>query len=454
MALALTVLLSALVVLLLAVDAGFLVPIALFGVLIFLGIVVWAHTRERIFVVSMLVFVLQAHFTPAITPAELVFALVIAAHYAFYALRAAYTPRIEGSPDGFDVAIAGLLIGVAAAAAYGLVRGNEPFDVLRDVMMFSMLIMFYPARALASMGRRGQLIILGTVLFVGLFAFTRNLIFLYSKIVSAEHAWEIARSRVAVNEILLFLGAIASLCFVSITQSNRGKTASFIAFTLCSIGVILTQYRMYYVALGVAAVLTVALSPRGSRKSLALLLIGGVVGLIAAVLAVVGPVVTTLLIGLLDRFVTLSAGSVVQDVSLLTRMYEADAALSLIYRQPIVGYGLGNTFGYFDVIEHYTWVKSFAHNSYLSLALKLGSFWTIAFVCVWVTAIFRSARSVWDKKIDSASRMVSVFCFVCLLVLTGSSLTTSTFTTPDTIVMFGLLFGLSLGIHDTLGHHA
>jgi O-antigen ligase len=151
-------------------------------------------------------------------------------------------------------------------------------------------------------------------------------------------------------------------------------------------------------------------------------------------------------VGLLDR--ALSIGTATSgDISLLNRFLETRAAWELIKVNPVVGYGMGTEFGFFDAISGSTWVKSYVHNGFVMLWYKFGIIGLVAVLTVWGASIAAALRAARMVHRDDSLRVLSLVAGVCLIAIIPSHLSAATFTTGDTTMTFALLCGLANGLY-------
>lgn len=378
--------------------------------------------------------------------------VVFAGYYLSY-LLGWYTLRllVYHEPlvwSGRDWGMAAFLIIVQVQTLWGLLSGAPLAHVQSDWQSFSMFLFYFPIREVVVRYDKGASLICFSVLFIGFVAFYRNVIETQTTIAAASYAWEIARVRVTANEFGMTAGAIlsASLAVTALTKLRFGLYG--LGFALLSVGVVLTQWRAYYVTLALSlALLSMTTTRQGRRRLVALGGIGTVLGL-AALFLVLGDGLLLLLYGVLDRILSIgTAGQV--DESLVNRFVETRAALDYVYRSPVIGYGLGSNFGFMDIIENITWIKNYAHNGYVSIWFKLGGVGLASLLWVWGAVL----RDGWmllrsGRPIPPAPRALCAASWCMLIGLIPSFAVSAPFVTSDTSLGFVLLAAGVAGVHD------
>ena len=311
-----------------------------------------------------------------------------------------------------------------------------------------MFAFYFPIREVCERHQLGPWVIVGFVLYLGLFSVIRNVALLSAAFGNVEYAWEVARGRVAMNEILMLVpgprvpgarvagaeppgppppdGWVRALLRRRHHSRSGGRTTSDLA-----LGVFL---------------LAITTGPRGFVRVVSLSALSGAVGLALAYL-VFGDLVNLLVLGIADRILSIGTATSV-DVSLLNRLLETRQVWDLIVQNPVAGYGLGTSFGFYDTIYNATWVKPYAHNGYLTLWYKFGVFGLLAVLAIWGRAIWVAFGSWADRTGgDARGRTLGLAVAVTLVSLLPSHAVSATFSTADTTFTFALLVGTAMGLH-------
>lgn len=340
-----------------------------------------------------------------------------------------------------------VLLPAYAVASLGLslLFGGTAAGAISDGVNFSMLLFYFPFREAVERHPAGPWVLVALALFLGSVAVVRNALFLQSAFSDAEYAWEIARGRATMNELLMLVPALGCVTFAARARALRPQALFAVGFAFFTVGVLLTQWRAAYLSIAAGLGLLFLLSSWKDRGRLATFLVVSLTvgGLIA--FAFFGDLVSLLFLGIFDR--VLSIGTATEtDVSLLNRFSEWETVWALIRANPILGYGIGTEFGFFDAIFRFTWVKSYVHNGFLLLWYKLGVFGLGGMLYVWGRGArlgFRAARSA---GLTPDERTLGLACGVVLFALVPSTLVSTTFSASDAQVTFALLVGVASGL--------
>ncbi|MGA1498584.1 MAG: hypothetical protein ACO38Y_12370, partial [Steroidobacteraceae bacterium] len=153
------------------------------------------------------------------------------------------------------------LILVTATIPVSFLFDAIPSFVMGEWLSLTMLGFYWPVREAIEKHPKGLKVVLGSIIFVGLYVLARNLLEYRSDLANAEAVWQIATSRAIANESLLMVPALFSIALFLRTPSWRGR-AFFLATVLgLFAGLILTQSRAYWVAFFFGAGITFLFVP-------------------------------------------------------------------------------------------------------------------------------------------------------------------------------------------------
>ena len=219
----------------------------------------------------MVFFGITARLKEGIQAEEVVFAAYYLAYLATWFATRLWVYREPVFQSAVDLCVGGFLLYMTGSLGLTVLFGGKLALAQSDWINFSMLAFYFPIKEACVRYRWGPWVIVGIVLYLGLFSFTRNVFLLSSAFGDAEYAWQVARGRVAMNEMLLLVPALGCLAFAIREPKLRHRLLLTAGFALFSLGVILTQWRAYYVdlALGVGLLfLLVNWQQRGLKRLL------------------------------------------------------------------------------------------------------------------------------------------------------------------------------------------
>jgi O-antigen ligase len=153
-----------------------------------------------------------------------------------------------------------------------------------------------------------------------------------------------------------------------------------------------------------------------------------------------------MLAGFIQRFSSIAeSGS--QDISLLSRVYEARGALSDFAFNPIIGHGPGTEFTFWNIINHGTQTSNFIHNGYVSLLFKHGVLGFVLVLTAWIGSVVAGLRAFHARSATGITRAVGLAAAAALIGFLLSSLAAPLFTLDDTTFNVAVLMGLACGSH-------
>ena len=388
---------------------------------------------------------LSLYRSAGITPVEAVFALYLYPYLAvWYGLRVfVYRERLVRTVQDAAMAIV-IAYPFAALVLTVLFRGSIALAV-SDLIAFSMFALYFPFREACARYERGIVLLVGGLLLFACVTFVRNLLALQAAIATASAAWEIARVRVTSNEMALMLGSVFCAGLAAQARSWRTTGLYAIGFAALAVGLVLTQWRAYYVSFAIAIVLVMVLL-RG-RARMRLMLLTGLGGLGASLLVFLlfGDSVILFAYGILDRLLSIGTATTV-DVSLLNRFLESRAVLERIWESPILGHGPGVQFGFHDITSGGLWIKPYAHNGFLTIAFKYGLVLLTVFLFSWGRALLDSYQAGRSAVLSRSERTIGLVICASLIALIPSFAVSAPLTTGDTVLCFTLLLAMSSGL--------
>ena len=381
-------------------------------------------------------------------PIEILFAAFYLPYLAvWYGLRLGVYPE-PLARSSRDWAVVAFVVIVHTSILFSAINHASPKLILNDWIAFSMFGFYFPVREVCIRYENGVRLVFFGVLFLAFAALVRNMLATRSAIAVAAYAWEVARVRVTANEMTMTFGAILCASVVASSKRRWHILAASAGFALLSVGVILTQWRAFYVALALGVGMLGILSGSSGRgRLLTLVIAGGVLGS-GMMYILFGNDIILAGYGILDRLLSIGTATSA-DVSLINRFYETRSVLARISESPIVGHGIGSEFSFFDLITMRTWTKPFAHNGYLTLWFKYGALGLISILWLWGSALSDAAQTLLsDASIRPLDRPALRAALAMLVALLLPFAVSNPLTTSDTVLCFTLLTGLIAGIHD------
>lgn len=433
-----------------AVGLGILIALAVEAPLLALAVpglaavvaLAWTLRREPLapLAVALLLAAGGLTRTEGIQPLQLLFAAYYLPYLAtWYGLRVlVYRERLVRHVG--EGALVFFLLYATASLGLTLVRGGDPFLGAREWVALSMLAFYFPVREACERYPHGVAVVAAALVLFGVVTFVRNALVVQQVVTTAVYAWEVARVRATTNELMLLSAALLSLALGATTRRPLHVGLALLGFTVFAVGLVLTQWRAYYVSLALGTGLLLLLLRRGERARALGIIAGAAALAVGGAYLLLGDLLLLLAYGLLDRLLSIATATSA-DISFLNRQLESRAVWQHIAANPIAGHGLGTSFGFHDAITGTEWVKSYAHNGYLSFWYKLGLFGLGALLAAWAGGVRDGLRAL--RSTSGSLRGAALFAVALLLSLIPSFGVSAPFTTGDTVICFALALGLA-----------
>lgn len=391
-------------------------------------------------------FILIADFEEGIQITEAFYGLYYLGYLAHWFLKRMILSREPVLVAWEDRILFLFLILVTLSFPITILFGGSIGMAIGEWLSLSMLAFYFPVKEVVERDPRAIKVIVGVVFVVGTFVLIRNFLNYREIIASAAYAWQVTRGRAVTNEGLLMVPAFFCLTFYIYTTRNWMRLAIAGAFILFFAGLVLTQSRGYWIAFVFGTgILFLILQ---WRHKLLLLSTGVIAGAGASAIGMIffGDFITLIMTGLVDRFVSI-ATAVVEDDSLINRFNETAAVWEHIKVNPILGYGMGVTYRFYDFTFLFSHEKPFIHNGYVSLWYKFG-IWGLGMVMFFLGTACRRAYQAYracrnDNLYVSAVALAVLSSFAAFSL---SAITSNPFYVNDTMFMFAVLTGIAGGL--------
>lgn len=297
---------------------------------------------------------------------------------------------------------------------------------LSGLISLSMLLIYFPVKHTAVHHRLGPRIMLTTVVLMSAAVALLNTFNYASDLAGVTELWQVAGSRVVVNDCLFMVGALMSLVLLVYAKGMFPVLLSAAALALTFAGLIMTQAHGFWLAFAFGAIVLVFLVRTPER--IKMLTTGTVVSLVILGLGyiLIGPFLGVILEGITERFGSI-ATAITQDLSLVNRFRETGAVLEKTAVNPLIGHGPGVSYLFFDIVHQATDTDSFVHNGYIGLWYKYG-IWGLGLVLYfWYSAVSLGLRAFRSNTAERWIRLAGLAGAVPLIALTISTLTQNPF---------------------------
>ncbi|HYE58418.1 MAG TPA: hypothetical protein VD948_07915, partial [Rhodothermales bacterium] len=113
---------------------------------------------------------------------------------------------------------------------------------------------------------------------------------------------------------------------------------------------------------------------------------------------------------------------------------------------PVLGYGLGVPYTYYEIISQTTMSKTFIHNGATALVYRYGVWGPPLILGTWLGALVRGYQAFRRTPDGSLEAALAFGCFLALTCLVVYSNTSNPFYQDDAVLMFALTAGLAAGL--------
>ncbi|MDE2835036.1 MAG: O-antigen ligase family protein [Bacteroidota bacterium] len=416
-------------------------PALILGSLL-IGVLFWNSTLNL--VVAIAGFVVMANNVEGFQLVEILYAAYLYALLGLWFVRYRLLdkqPIVTSRADGaLTVFLALLPVTLVLTFTF-----NGDFRVAAsELISLSMLLIYYPVRHTVATHRTGPRIILLTVVTLGALVAMVNLIEYAGDLSNAWAAVQIAGSRVVVNDCLLLTGALASLTLLVYARKVWVASLYLGAFALTFAGLIVTQTRGYWLAfiLGFAALLYLMNARQRARTLIGCAVAGGIIFGIAYVM--IGPFLFVVAGGIIERFGSLGT-ALTQDLSLINRFRESWAVLRHIAWNPLIGYGPGVPYEFWDIVHQTTHIDTYVHNGYIGLWYKYGLWGLIAVMYFWLSTARRGIGAFRTQSADLWTRLAGISGALPMIAVLVATLTANPFYLKNYLFIIGVSAGMAAG---------
>ena len=362
-------------------------------------------------------------------------------------------PIIRGAVD-ISVAL-WLVLGLGLGIALGLLFGADLIRIRGEAIAFTMLAIYFPIKEFCIRDRHGPAIILAILVWIGIWVTVDNLLVARQTLTEATMLWEIADVRKAGRELLLTFSGVLLLAILPTIRKRSYQGVVALVLVILLGGLVLTKSRAYWVEYIVAVIVLFAVSPGRERKRMAGWCIAGAIILALLSVLFLSSYVNLLMAGTSARFATLGAAST--DLSLLGRFVEAEAVLKKAWRNPILGYGFGTEYSFFNIVSYTTLTKSHIHVGFVAVLYKFGLWGSVLVAYTWILSMLDAFRGSRREMATTFERSLLRGIFACSFSMILPALTTSVFFEDEKLAAFVIVIALGIGITSSrprvLPHH-
>ena len=419
-----------------------LVPLAMLS-----GAVVWTLFRRPLLNLCVVLagFVLIIDFEAGIQVSEIIYGLYYLAFLAWWFVTRFFIYSEPMLRTAEDKALFFFLIAMTLSIPLTMLFGGTMRDVLSEWTALVMLGFYFPVKEACARYRYGVWCIMLVLAWLGVFIAVRNMIYYQELLIATSDAFEAAGRRVMINDGVLM--GVSLFTFAALVFAERWRTRAVLSvmFLLFFASLILTQSRTYWLALAFGAALLFVFVDGRRRRRIVVAGAAGFFGVIAVGFAFFGDFMLLVLDYFAGRFASIGTAAT-EDLSLVNRFRESEAAWGYVQQNPVLGYGMGVPYRFYDLAHRGIDQDPFVHNQYIMLWFKFGIWGLGLILFFWVRAAWRGVQAFRLADLPLHTRMASLSAAVCLMAYLLSALASPPLYLSDTILLFGIFTGLTAGV--------
>ncbi len=390
-------------------------------------------------------FALAVNSDPGLQVTEVIYGLYLYGYLLlWYAVRLLRRERMVRSMT--DRVAALFIFGFGALGTVtGVLFGADPTLLRSDLTSFFILALYFPVKEACRRDRRGPDVIVFALIGLGVFLGIQNLLTFRSILSSASQLWQVVDARFGTTEALILVAAFGALFLLLDAERWRDRvlTGGLFLFLLASL--VLTKGRTFWLVFFFGVGLSFLFLRGPQRARLLFLITAGSAALLFLAVTFFGQLADLVFSGTLNRLASLE-GAASGDISLIGRFVEWEALWEYIKQNPILGYGFGKTYQFFNVIVMGTINRVDSHNGYLGAWFKLGIFGLGTLLLFWVRGLYDAFRVHRDALFSTHHRTYALFALVSLAALALAANLSVFFVYMNQLFLFAALTGLASGL--------
>ena len=319
-------------------------------------------------------------------------------------------------------------IGIAVSQGFSFEKG------LREFLLFVPLLFIFPVRKEARK-EGGKNWIIWTFLTMSIVVALFSVVKYRLDLSAAKYLWQIAADRQQREESLYMVSIMVLSAFL--VGRHRWKPMILVLLAIDLFALAITFSRGYWITTAVGLFALVFLLRGQARRRM--ITLSALAMLLAFVVGVVilPRIFGALFTGIGERFSSVS----INTLSLQDRLAESEAVLHKITMSPIVGYGLGALFSFFDIIRHGTIETWYIHNGYLFILFKFGIVGFCLFFAMYLKRVL-TLMNLWRRTKETADNpLVSSFLLIPVMML-FLSVTSPQFDDRGSLLILSIIWGI------------
>lgn len=348
-----------------------------------------------------------------------------------------------------DKALVLFLLYVALSTSWAILFGAKMSVIIGEALILLMIGFYFPVADLIRRNPEKTKRILLVICWFGLFVSLRNIQEYRTEVTTAEKLYQVLSGRVALNEVMLMMPSLGALTFLLYAETWKQRFILAGLFLLFFASLIVTQSRGYWMAFFLGALALFWFTDLRRKANIMLLFLCGVIGFISIGYLLFPQYAPLVIAGMAERLGSLTT-AITSDISLVNRFFESMAVWEYIKANPVLGYGIGTPYEYFNIISDHTRRWAFIHNGYLGMWYKYGIIGLGLLLYFWLRSIWSGIQIFRTASIPRFYRVTALACTVCLIGEMLVANTSTPFQSEDPTLMITLLAAILSGLYTAL----
>ena len=315
-----------------------------------------------------------------------------------------------------------------------LLSGVDFLDMLRELLMFSLILLYFPFRdEFKTKDDLKDLLLVVAISIIGITFI--SLILSYKRLHTIEFVFQLGAG-VRTNQFLSGASIIFSIILFYLHRGKKAKILIISILFLSMVALIISISRIYWFGTVFGFVMATFFISKRQRLKIYFTSFAIFATIILSVVLYFGKT-SELILGFFQKRLSSSQGYK-KDISFLARIQEYETVWEHIKEFPIGGNGINKEYSYYNLISQTNWHVNFVHNGYISLVYRFGFPMALIFYLFLIYYFWQSfSLSLWNKNQYSKTLSACVFASFCLLFITNFLTTTVMF--RDFYIYFPIL---------------
>ena len=403
--------------------------------------------RSELFAINLLILAFGAvlRFSEDIQIEELAFYAFFAIYMTYWFTSRLFFRRDRLCRDALDWLVLGFCGYATFTFVFTIVYGGSLSMGFREWLPLAIFMVYFPVKETCLKYRQQPRYLISALALLAFYVIALNFMEYYGDLSTATEMWRIINERVRANERILLVVALASLVIFLYADTLKSRILSAGGTVLFGAGLIISQSRSIWLSFVLGVFVLFVLLERKKKIYLVALSAASLTVIVAAGAFLLSDFFSLIISALIERFNTIGTATS-QDLSLVNRFNEWNAAFDRIIRSPLLGHGFGVNFHFYDLTREVTTVKSHIHNTYIGIWYRHGLVGLVLFLLLFGRGIQLSYLLAKKQLFSRYSRLVGLGGASCLIALALAASTEALFLADEGAFIIALPLAMISGL--------